>query len=353
MATIGKTDYTPLVRLLRTPTLLSGLTAEELSHVIDLAYLARLSGWLLGNIDVRVDVSRLPPWLSNRVLAMRLTVTEWDRSLRWEIDRVTRALSDVDMTAVLLKGGAYLAAGLPPGSGRRVADLDIMVPEARLADAERALLAHGWQYQVLTDYDAMYYRQWMHELPPLQHTERKSILDLHHAILPKTSRLHPDPARLLAHAVTTSSGSRVLSPAHMVLHAAAHLFHDGEIAGAIRDLVDLDGLLRHFSTDAEFWPTLIREAQVLQLTRPAFYAIHHARKMLNTPIPAEALHQIEAWAPPKPVGWLMDGLIERAVQGEDRPSASFSAFALYARSHWLKMPPFMLGRHLFRKAFLS
>ena len=32
----------------------------------------------------------------------------------------------------------------------------------------------------------------------------------------------------------------------MVLHSATHLFHEGELDKALRDLVDIDGLLRHF-----------------------------------------------------------------------------------------------------------
>jgi hypothetical protein len=33
----------------------------------------------------------------------------------------------------------------------------------------------------------------------------------------------------------------------MVLHSATHLFYDGELNHGLRDLVDLDDLLRHFS----------------------------------------------------------------------------------------------------------
>ena len=65
-------------------------------------------------------------------------------------------------------------------------------------------------------------------------------------------------------------------PSHMVLHAAAHLFHDGEIAGAIRDLVDLDSLLRYFGDDPKFWGDLMGGASTLGLTRPAYYALRYA-----------------------------------------------------------------------------
>ena len=229
--------------------------------------------------------------------------------------------------------------------------VDILVAEAEIKDVEAELGSRGWRFPKLTPYNERFYREWMHESPPMMHPGRQSVVDVHHAILPKTSRLQPSSARLLEHAVAVRPGIHVLCPAHMVLHSAAHLFHDGEIAGAIRDLVDLDGLLRHFAKSADFWPSLLAEAPALGLTRPAFYAVHHTRRMLDTPVPADVLREIEAWAPPAPVAWLMEGLIERAVQGRDGPSASYSAFALYVRSHWLKMPPMLLARHLARKAF--
>ena len=68
---------------------------------------------------------------------------------------------------LLLKGGGYVAAGLPPGTGRRVADIDVLVPRADLARVEQLLRDHGWEFPDLDPYDERYYREWMHELPPL------------------------------------------------------------------------------------------------------------------------------------------------------------------------------------------
>src|SRR5262249_41958243 len=164
---------------------------------------------------------------------------------------------------------------LPRGPGRRVADLDVLVAESGLARAEGVLRDHGWDFPQLDPYDERFYREWMHELPPMVHRERRSIVDLHHAILPRTSRLHADSSRILERSIEASPGVRVLCPPHMILHAAVHLFHDGEIAGAIRDLVDLDSLLRYFGEDSNFWTDLMTEAVVLGLTRPAYYALRY------------------------------------------------------------------------------
>jgi hypothetical protein len=342
-------DYRLLVRLLRDPSGLGRLTPQEFSRGIDAADESRLLGWLLTQCDTRRLPDDPPEWLHERMITVRALVDEYERRIRWEVDRLRRALIDVDMPCALLKGAAYVAAKLPPGRGRRVADIDILVPEERLVEAERALSAHGWALKELNAYDTRYYREWMHQLPPLVHRRRGSVIDVHHAILPRTSRLQPPSPRLFEQAREVEPGVFVLSPAHMVLHGAAHLFHDGEIAGAIRDVVDLDALLRDFAKQPNFWTDLDGEAQQLGLTRPAYYALRYAQRLLGTPIPDD-LAAIGAAAPPGPVRWLMDDLFDRTVPQSAANASSFAVFALYVRSHWLKMPPLMLVRHLLTKA---
>ena len=65
----------------------------------------------------------------------------------------------------------------------------------------------------------------MHELPPMRHMVRQTVIDVHHAILPETARLKPDSAKLRAAALPLGGrkGLLVFSPADMVLHSATHL----------------------------------------------------------------------------------------------------------------------------------
>jgi hypothetical protein len=343
-------DHPLLVRMLREPNQLPSLTPNQFSRLIDVADHARLLGWLVSAIDRGLMPEAPPDWLQDRLVTVRAFVREYERAMRWEIDRLNRAFSTVGIPWVLLKGAAYVAAALPPGRGRKVADIDVLVSIEDLPMAERALNAHGWSVGELHDYDDKYYRNWMHELPPMTHKDRRSVVDVHHAILPLTSRLQPSTPRLLAGAVSLDGDVRVLSPAHMVLHGAVHLFHDGEISGAIRDVVDLDGLLRHFSQQPRFWTELLEQSQALGLRRPAYYALRYAQRLLGTPVPADVLAEMAGWGPPWPVGSLMDALVERTLPGNHVRGSSTAALALYVRSHWLRMPPLMLAQHLLKKS---
>jgi hypothetical protein len=60
----------------------------------------------------------------------------------------------------------------------------------------------------------------------------------------------------------------------------------------------------------------------------------------------EAHSAVDRWKPVAPVTRLMDALVERTLLASGVSSAA--AFALYVRSHWLRMPPLLLARHLLR-----
>jgi hypothetical protein len=217
----------------------------------------------------------------------------------------------------------------------------------------------GWAGTMLDEYDQRYYRQWMHELPPMQHMRRQSMLDVHHAILPATAAVRPDPAKLRAAArsVPGAPGVQVLAPADMVLHSAVHLFYDGEFDKGLRDLFDIHRLLQHFAATPGFWDELPRRARELELARPLFYALRYAQRLLGTEVPAATLAAADGARPNRLLLALMDALFGRALlpvhaSCADRLSRG-ARFLLYIRGNWLRMPPLLLTRHLFHKAFIS
>src|SRR5438045_6762401 len=110
----------------------------------------------------------------------------------------------------------------------------------------------------------------MPALPPLRHATRNTVVDVHHAILPRTARLKPDSAKLLAASrpVPDSDRLRLLAPTDLIVHSATHLFFNEEFSNGLRDLVDLDSLLRHFGEQPGFWSTLGERAAELDLVRP-------------------------------------------------------------------------------------
>jgi len=196
----------------------------------------------------------------------------------------------------------------------------------------------------------------MHELPPLQHFRRETVLDVHHNILPETGRPKPD-AKLLISAAVPATGSPdllVLSPPDMVLHSMAHLFHNEQLSHGLRDLSDIDLLLRHFGTDAGFWKRLVGRAEQLDLRRPFHYGIRYASQILGCPVPDDTLAASAAWGPARPLARLMDALWSRALRPHHSTTSDrltpAALFLLYVRAHWLRLPPHLLAVHLTIKA---
>ncbi len=281
-------------------------------------------------------------------------------AVRWELQKLRAALSDLGSPMIVLKGAAYVAADLPAAEGRLFNDIDILVPRERLSEAESSLMLAGWHATGLSAYDKRYYRRWMHELPPMQHIQRDTVIDVHHAILPDTARYHPDSAKLRSRAVEIKAlpGVYVLAAEDRILHSATHLFHDGELPHGLRDLTDLDLLLRDaVATDPDFWARLTARANELQLSRPLFYALRYLNHFLDTPTPDSVNATLAGSAPNRITLSLMDSVFTRVLAPTHdsctdgfTPAARLAAFI---RAHWLRMPAHLLIPHLFHKAFIS
>lgn len=341
------------------PESVRALTLRDWDVLIRQARHANLMGRLASRIKGHQLLTDLPPQ-PRAHLEAALTVAHRQRqAVRWEVERIMHALDGVQTPVVLLKGAAYVMQEIPAAEGRTFSDVDILVPKEHLDAVEMALKMHGWITTHHSEYDQRYYRTWMHELPPMKHMTRQTVLDLHHTILPETVRLRPDPRKLLDAAVTLEGHGprlKVLAPADMVLHSATHLFHEGEFDHGLRDLTDLDALLRQFSAnDDRFWEALVDRAQQLDLTRPLYYALRYTQAVLDTPIPSTILQTAAAFGPHWPIRQLMDSLFARAFAPR-HPSCDGwltrpALWLLFVRSHWIKMPLHLLVPHLLHQAF--
>lgn len=344
-----------LVRALREPERLGEWTLADWDLIVRQARSANLLARLACVLDERGVASDVPPGPAAHLQGARTLATAQEEAVRREVAHLAKALARTGVQIVLLKGAAYVFGGLPPARGRLFSDIDVLVPDADLAQVEAALMLHGWASTHHDAYDQRYYRKWMHELPPLRHVSRNTVVDVHHRILPRTARLKPDSGKLLAASQRVPGWDRLrlLSPSDMVVHSAVHLFFNEEFSNGLRDLVDLDSLLRHYCTSPGFWSTLVARAEELELARPLHYALRYARDIIGTPVPAEIVGTTSA--PPKALRRLMDTLFVRALQPDHASTRDWltplARRALYVRAHWLRMPPLMLARHLTVKAF--
>ena len=348
-----------IVKAFSLPDIVDSYTSYDWDVLIRQARRGDVLARLYVVLKQRQLLTKVPESAHNHLKSAWALAQKHERDLRWEVNRIQHALNETEIPIVLLKGAAYLMQNLPAAQGRFYADIDIMVPKESLPVVERALLIHGWMAVKLDVYDQQYYRKWMHEIPPMRHRRRQTVIDVHHRILPETTRAQPDAKKLLDASIPVDGyeSVRTLSPVDMVLHSATHLFNEGELDHGLRDLLDLHELFLIFGENENFWNKLGERARKLELTRPLYYALRYTKGFLNTPIPQQSIRQIETEGPNWLFAPLMDALYKRALvpvhPSCDLYMTSLARWLLYIRAHYLRMPMYLLIPHLMRKAFIK
>lgn len=337
----------PLLRALRAPTAVQQFNAAEWELAVQQARAAQLLGRLGALVgQAGIDV---PAAVGRHFTAMDSVVHKQHDAVRWEVGRIAQALARTGAPVLLLKGAAYVMCGAPAALGRTFSDVDILVPKPALDATETALQVHGWVTAAAGEYDQRYYRQWMHELPPMVHLQRQTTLDVHHNILPETARIQTRPDLLLEsrQAVPGHGNVYVPAPVDQILHSACHLFHEGQWRNGLRDLSDLDLLLRGYLGGDGTVDALQARAQSLNLQIPLTYALRCAHRVFQTPLPPGTTDRFRQ-------GRWMEGVFVGAARSAHHSLAGASTrwmeAALYIRSHYLRMPLRLLLPHLLHQA---
>ena len=275
-----------------------------------------------------------------------------------EIDAIRQALKPTEIEPVFLKGAAYIVCDDAAHLGRLFADVDIFVPHEKLAMVEQILHWQGWRTKALDAYDDAYYRQWMHEIPPMVNQQRGTTLDVHHNLLSLVGRITLDATLLAQNIQHNSDGCCTLAPEDRVLHSAAHLLLGGDFKHGFRDLSDLDLLLKQLhKTDPNFWPTLQHRADQLGLGLVLYYCLRNCHQLMHTPIPDSALQASQRHAPGAIQRRIMDACFSRVLAPPHEScqaiGVGIATLALFIRAHWLIMPTRLLLPHLYHKSFIT
>jgi hypothetical protein len=334
---------------LREARLALAWTLPQWDRVVRVARGERLLGRLAEALSAAGLLDAVPEGPRRHLESARRLSADRLGALRWALERVDAATAGLGAPRVLLKGAAYVGQELPIAPGRLPSDLDILVPRAALAPALARLHAAGWTPVALDAHDQRYYAEWSHEAPPMRHALHAMELDVHHDIVAPVARDAIDIGLLLARLRPARiEGWMVLDPVDQVLHSAAHLFLDSAFTGRLRDLVDLDGLLRHFAAEPDFLGRLAPRAREVGLIGPLVLAVHFCRAWLATPVPVAVV----AALPPVSRGLAacFAAVLRPGEPGRPEPvSARLAALALLARHHRRRMPMRLLVPHLWHK----
>ena len=264
-------------------------------------------------------------------------------SVFFECGKLAESLSQINTPLYFLKGAAYTLGKHHLANGRTYGDIDLLVSKEEITQAENTLHIFGWLSKEIDDYDEQYYRQWAHEIPPMAHSSRETVLDLHHNIVPPISGRAPDMSAFLKGAIKTESGY-ILRPAAITLHSIVHLFLNEDISHGMRDIHDIYMLFNEFSNEG-YWQDLITLAKDVNFLSELQLAILVTDKLFNCEfkIPTGYLT-----APSTKQKWLATIYVKALGPKHYLTTNTVKALSLamvYVRGHMQKMPFTILIKH--------
>lgn len=329
----------------------AALGPREWTHTLSVARSANL----LGSLAAKVRESGSSAGCgADRHLdgALQLSLRQ-QRSVRWEAQCLSDALRTLGVPVVLLKGAAYVMGNHPNAHGRLFGDIDLLVASKYIGDVEVRLMVAGWNSGKLDPYDQRYYRQWMHEIPPLVHIKRGTVLDVHHTILPPTAGHATQPDEIIARSspLPDLPGLHVPCVEDLVIHSLTHLVHEGEVDHCLRDLYDIHVLVTRYGGDPAFWGRLVHHTMNHDLAGPVALGLRLASLFFATPMPASIAAELAIERHGKWLAPIYDRALHLTPDHTTTIACELAKLALYVRSHALRMPPGMLVRHLARKAW--
>lgn len=295
---------------------------------------------------------KLPEYVIHHLINAKILSEKQYHQVFFEAKALVNAFSFDAKHKIFLKGAAYTLSGQSAGVGRVYSDIDLLVDKSDIEDVERTLSTSGWLSEPITKYDDNYYRNWSHEIPPLRHGGRGTVLDIHHNIVPVISGRAPDMTYFIKQAEQTKEGYSVLTPAAMTLHSIVHLFFNDDVKNGFRDLLDLDLLMGENSSES-YWLDLLKLAESTHFTFELKLALRYLNKILQTEIPKQVKNQLSLAESTSTK--ILDFIYLNALL----PSHPLVANKKYSiantmvmfRGHWLKMPIHILLYHFSCKSF--
>lgn len=348
--------FNAVVTLILNPLVGEGFSDETWEDLIHVLREADLLGTLCHLAERRGVLSAYSTYARRHLVATKVYSQRQARQVEYECQLIHRRLMEAGIKPVFLKGAGYTLRNTPNSFGRIYADIDVLVAKEKIEAAQAVLRQDAWYSPPISDYDERYYRRWAHELPPMKHLTRRTVLDLHHNIVPPVGGRAPNIKYLLKDVVTTESGLLVLSTPAMTLHSLVHLLNNEDLSSGFRDLIDLYLILNKFG-DAPFWQALLSLAEDTGFMPELAYGVALLERVLGYEAPREVQRVLVERS-----GRAADSLvINRVLAPALRPhhplvcdrAARWAIQMAYIRGHWIKMPFHILVGHLSMKAWLA
>ena len=350
---MNKSSSSLLIDLICDRASVSSLSFGNWCDVIALSRQLGFLPFLFEKARVEKALEFLPKSVLSQLKSASLEVSQQQESIKWHLKQLS-ANNPQPIKSVLLKGAAYIIANKPNANYRLLSDIDLLVLKEAISDAELWLFLNGFTISVSDEYDDFYYRQWMHELPPFVNSVSGMTLDLHHNLLPLTSKRHIDSELFFEKAREVDTNLFLPCDEDLLIHSAVHLIQDSVFNRTLRDLSDQFWLLQEYTENHESTGALIVRSKELNLSNDLAKTL----SLMNF-IFKRCLLEGEKSLIQNELGnsffWPLEKycyitMLPQPVPSEWRFKHYFASSILYLKSHLIKMPFGLLVKHLLVKS---
>ena len=286
----------------------------------------------------------LPSFVQEHLINAQVLSERQEEQLKYEVTVLCATINEVTGSFLFLKGAAYCLADMSVAKGRLFSDVDILVPKDMLSNIEKKLFLKGWISKAVNSYDDNYYRSWAHEIPPLIHARRGTVIDIHHNLVPPISGKAPD-IRAFWEETEIVNGFNVLKPHAMLLHSCIHLIFNETFIHSHRDLYDIASIINDFGNEV-FWEETVELANRTGFYTELFLACRYSSLKLKFDLPPIIVERL-------PFSSMRlkfyDAIFSRALAPHHPlcivKGRSIANFIAWVRGHWCKMPLLILIYH--------
>lgn len=330
------------------------LTAENWT---DLIFILRETKLLASFYYQLVDTGQfelVPDFAALHLKSAKKHALRQAQQIRFEGQELKHALDEESIPVFFLKGASYILRESKNGRGRIASDIDALTSKENLPLAEQVLRKNGWQIKELTEYDDKYYRQWAHEIPPMSHPFRGTVLDLHHNLYLPISGRAPKMDMFIKGALAFDD-LMVLGDEATVLHSVIHLYMNEDFSSAFRDLFDLFCLLEKRSES--FYENLYNLAEQSGFTFELFCCFYALERYFGLVVPLEIYDKCQkAHHSYTDRLWREVIFFNAVVPSHNsvvKAKHKLARDLVYLRGHFIKMPTHILFKHMLIKSYFS
>lgn len=286
----------------------------------------------------------LPDFVKHHLINAEIMSQRQAKQVVFEADQLRDLLEKEAPEFLFLKGAAYTLTNNPASVGRTFSDIDILVKKETIPELEKSLLFKGWISQPVNDYDENYYREWTHEIPPMVHSARGTVIDVHHNLIPPVSGRAPDITEFVNYREVVN-GFAVLSPPAMLLHSSIHLMFNEDFKQSFRDLFDIKAISENYGGDT-FWKESVDLALRTGFYKELFLALRYASRRLPFTLPDLIANNVPySRFKLALLDWIFDRALAPSHPTCEVAGQKFAFFLAWCRGHWCKMPLHILLYH--------